>query len=148
MTGTGMTNFQWKDRKTFTHHLVDCDTGIEIIEKGWEYRQKILTMSGEDLDESFTFILRDPRYKGPLGQTDIEFTAARLGRTEESTIYMDRVIQIQIWYGFAIDTGDFNARFSHYAGGDEEKLASLREYVRGALLYYLDGVRGPIVHFK
>jgi hypothetical protein len=124
-------------------HVIDDDTGIELIEKDWEMRVRWWTREGYDSRiDGVTLVFRDPTWHSPTGGHDIEFTAKGVRRILETKQEDGRVIKMGQMYCMEIPTKDFDERFAAYVGRDKEKLQQLKEYMTEIILFYL-GTKVP-----
>jgi hypothetical protein len=130
-------------------HLVDDDSGIEFFEKNGPERVRRWIEEGEDSRRrGVTFVFRDTRWVTSDGGHNVEFRAIgrpRILETKDSQT--SKIFRTEVIYGFDIRGEEFYRSFAEYTGGDQAKIAQVRDFARAAILFYLSPVPGTIVNF-
>jgi hypothetical protein len=139
---------RFRSKNPPARHVIDDDTGIELIEKDWEETAELWVLEGIDHRRyGFTFIFRDPKWIAPDGGHDIEFRVKGLERMYESKRPDGTVVQLLEIYGVQISREEFAKRFSLYAKGDPRKIHDLEDFLTQAILFYLGKTQDKTVTF-
>lgn len=124
--------------------LIDEETGVQFFEKYYEARMAMYRSDGY-FGVNRVFVFRDIRYQNKDGNSDIEFYARRIERTDIPVAERGPYVQ---GYGYEIDIDEFNDCFAEYANNQPEKLEQVSSYVKELLERYMGTAKEKNIQFK
>jgi hypothetical protein len=135
---------QFKFKTPASNTVVDEETGIEICDPNEATRVRDFVMTGDHgVRRTLTLSLHDPSHEAG----SIEFPVETLTRTAQETWSSGKTVTYDVWYGYRINSREFESRFRKYTYGDPKRVEHLRAFVRDALLFQLQNTEGAVVQF-